>query len=108
MKLRSSFESGEAHGKPVTIWSIFGAIWRVKCGAAQTFQSIEHWTIVPSQQAIRDMQLIIWVNTNQMGIERSVMKFRKWNPVRDDGLTEPLVLVLDDVRSIQQERFWNA
>jgi len=54
------------------------------------------------------MQSVVRVDSNQMRIERSVMKFREWYPIRHRGLTKLFMLVLDYMRSIQQYRFWDA
>jgi hypothetical protein len=40
-----------------------------------SLESFEHRAIVPPEQPLRHMQPIVWINTDQMGVERSVMDF---------------------------------
>jgi hypothetical protein len=71
-------------------------------------QGFEHGAIVLRQQAARNMQTIIRVDTDQMRVERSVMNFGR-DAIGHNGLPELFVLVGDDDLSCQSwnERMWS-
>ena len=48
------------------------------------------------------MQPVIGVDANQIRIENSVVDFGKRNAIGDYGLSEPFILVFNDVRRVQQ------
>ncbi len=76
--------------------------WQMDGPAIQSLQRFEHRAIVLPEQPIRDMQPIVGVNADQMGVERCMMNFRKRDAVRYYWLAELFVLVRDDVGRIEQ------
>jgi hypothetical protein len=80
----------------------------VKAATSQLLQGFKHRAIAPGQQSLGNMNSVIGVDANQVGVERRVMNLGKWNAVRDDRLAERFVLVGDDVCGIQQQWLWQA
>ena len=66
----------------------------------EPLQRVEHRTIVLCQQAARNMKSIVGIDADEMCVERGVMNFGQRDAVRHHGLTEPLVLVGDDVGGV--------
>ncbi len=54
-----------------------------------------------TEQALRNVQPIIWVDPDQVRIERGVMDLGEREAVGDDRLAEALVFVGNDVRRIE-------
>ena len=76
--------------------------------AVQPLQGFEHRAVVLPQQPLGHMQPIVRIDADQMRIEGGMMNFRERNAVGNDRLAEPLVLVRDDVRGVQQQRLGQA
>ena len=51
---------------------------------------------------LRNVQSVVRIDADQVGIERCVVKLGKRQTVRNDGLAQQLVLVRDDVGSVEQ------
>jgi len=51
------------------------------------------------------MQAVIWIDPDQMRVERRVMNLGHGEAVRNYGMAETLVLVRHNVRRVQQQRF---
>ena len=73
--------------------------------AIYLLEGFEHQAVVLVEQSVRDMQSIVGIDPDQMGIEGGMMDFGEWQAVRDDGLPQPFILVGNDVRGIKQPLF---
>ena len=108
MGSRRRVEPLEPHHKTVPNWAIFDPSRQTDGSAVQPFQSFEHWAVILPEQSRRHVQVIVWVDTNQMRVEGSVMDFGERDAIGNDRLAKALVLVHDDVRCAQQQRLWQA
>ena len=102
---RHRLESLEAQREPIAIRTVLETAWQVDGSAVQPLQGLKHRAVVLPKQSLGHMQSIVRVDADQMSVERGVMNLRKRNAVRNDRLAETLILVRDDVRGIQQQRF---
>jgi|SRR6516164_1301327 hypothetical protein len=57
------------------------------------------------EQPIRDLNSVIGVDADQVGVESRVMELGQRQSVRDDRLPKLLVCIHDDVRGIEQLGF---
>ena len=51
------------------------------------------------------MDTVVGIDSDEVAVEGSVVNLREWQSIADHRLSKCLVLVLDDVRGIQQHRF---
>ena len=62
--------------KPISVGSILSALRQVQQPALQIFQGLEYRAVVLRQQALRDVYLEVWIDTEQMSIERGMVNLR--------------------------------
>ena len=68
-------------------------------------ERLQYRTVMLVKQPIRHVQSIIWIDADQVCIERRVMDLGQRQAIRHDRLPKPLVLVRYDVRSVEQSLF---
>jgi hypothetical protein len=81
----------KAECKAVAVWPVLHTTRQVNGFTLQSFKGFEHWAITPYQQPIRNVQPVVWINTDEMRVERRMMNLGKRNAVRDYGLAELFV-----------------
>lgn len=69
-------ETCESHGKPISIGEILRAIWQMNRVSMEPLQRLQHRPIVLRQQAVRNMESIVGIDADQMGVEGGMMNFR--------------------------------
>ena len=55
-------------------------------------KGFEHWAIPSRQQSLGNLQPVVWIDADEMRVERRMMNLGKRNAVRDYGLAELFVL----------------
>jgi hypothetical protein len=60
--------------------------------------------IMDFEQPVRDVDAEIWVNPDQVGIERRMMDLGQRQAIRDDRLPQLLIGIHDDVSGTEQTR----
>ena len=103
--LRHLLETLEANRKPIPIRSVLNPVRQMEGFAIYLLEGFEHQAVVLVGQSVRDMQSIVGIDPDQMGIEGGMMDFGEWQAVRDDGLPQPFILVGNDVRGVEQPLF---
>ena len=81
MASRRRLEPLEPHCKTVPIWAVFYPPRQMEGSAIQPFESFEHLAVVLPEQAPRHVQTVIWVDSDEMRVERGVMDFRERDAV---------------------------
>jgi hypothetical protein len=76
--------------------------------AVQSFQSFEHRAVMLPDQSCRHVQAIVRVDPDQMRVKGGMMDFRERDAIGNHRLAQALILVRDDVRSVQQQRLRQA
>ena len=84
--LRHLLETLEANRKPIPIRSVLNPVRQMEGFAIYLLEGFEHQAVVLVEQSVRDMQSIVGIDPDQMGIEGGMMDFGEWQAVRDDGL----------------------
>src|SRR5437879_10511332 len=74
----------------------------------QALQSLQGGAVFLMQHAVRYMNLEVWIDSDQLRVESRVMCFRERDAVLHHRLPELLVLVLDDMRGVEQHRLAQA
>ena len=95
--LRRRLETLEANRKPIPIRPVLSPVRQMEGFAIYLLEGFEHRAVVLVEQSVRDMQSIVGIDPDQMGIEGGMMDFGERHAVRDDGLPELLVLIGNDV-----------
>jgi hypothetical protein len=72
---RRRLEPVEPPRKSVTIRAILDASRQMYGSTIQSLQSFEHRSIILTEQPIGDMQALVGVNADQMGVKSCVMDF---------------------------------
>ena len=103
--LRRRLETLEANRKPIPIRPVLSPVRQMEGFAIYLLEGFEHRAVVLVEQSVRDMQSIVGIDPDQMGIEGGMMDFGERHAVRDDGLPELLVLIGNDVRGVEQPLF---
>jgi hypothetical protein len=70
--------------------------------AVQPLDCLKHRPVSLREQAFRNMQSIVGVDSDEMGVKGGVVNFRERNAVADYRVTKQLVLIFDDVSSVEQ------
>ena len=101
---RHRLEALEAQRQTVAIRAVLDPTRQVYDPAVEPLQGFEHRAIFLPEQPLGNMQPIVRVDPDQMGVECGVMDFRERDAVGNYRLAKPLVPVRDDVGRIQQQR----
>ena len=72
---RRSPEAIEPQSETVAIRLILSPLRETKQPAIQSLDGLEHRPILLGEETFGDVQPIVWVDANQVGIEGSVMDF---------------------------------
>lgn len=94
--LGSRLELLEPHRQPVSIRPVLAARWEIDAIRVQPLQRLRRRPVPLAQDLLGNVDAEIWIDADQMRVERGVMRLRKRN--------EPLVPVLDDVRCVEEQR----
>ena len=97
-------EAFKAHGKSGSVGEILGATWQVNSVAVEPLKRVEHGTIVLGQQPLGNMKPIVRIDVDKVGVEGGVMNFGERDAIGHDGLSEPLMLIGNDVSGIEEKR----
>ena len=103
--LRHRLETLEANRKPIPIRPVLSPVRQMEGFAIYLLEGFEHRAVVLVEQSVRDMQSIVGIDPDQIGIEGGMMDFGEWQAVRDDGLPQPFILVGNGVRGVEQPLF---
>ena len=98
--LRRSLEALEPHRKSVPVRAVLGTAWQVDGPPIEAFQGVKHRTVALTQQAVSNMQAVVWVDADQMGVKGRMMDFRQRKAIGYHRLAEPFVLVRDDMSCV--------
>ena|SRR4051794_13445541 len=99
-------EAFKAQSEPIPIGKVPDAIWQMYRAAMEPLEGFKHWAIVLSEQALGYMEPIVGIDADQMGVKGGMMDFRQRDAVGHDWLSEPLVLVGDDVGGVKEQGLW--
>ena len=91
----------ESDCEPVAVGAVLSTARKVQRASVEPFQSFEHRTIVLGQQPVGDMQPVIGINTDQMRVNGRMMNLGEGNAIGHHWLTEQLILVRNDMSSVQ-------
>ena len=105
MESRSFHERLEPQRQAIAIWPILWSAWPVQDPPIQSLERFEHGPVGLREEAFGNMNPVVWIDTDQMGVERRMVDFGKRDSIGHDRMPEPLVLVRDDMGCIQQQRF---
>ena len=72
---RRSPETIEPQSEPVSIRLVPNPLRKAKQSSVQPFNRLQHRPILLGEEAFGDVQPIVWVDANQVGIEGGVMDF---------------------------------
>ena len=62
--------------RPISVRAIPVPIWQVKLGGVQPLERLQHRPVGLAEQSFGDVNSIIGIDADEMGVERSVMDFR--------------------------------
>jgi hypothetical protein len=100
-----SAEAGEAQRKAIPIRAIGIALGTPKLSARQSLEALlEHWAVVHRQQGFADVNSVVRINTDQVGVEGCMMQFRKRQSVGHNGLAEFGVDIGHDMSGVEEAR----
>ena len=91
----------EPQREPVSIRVVLSPLRKAQQSAVQPFDRLQHRPILLSEQTLRDVQSVVWIDSDQVGVEGGMMDFRKRDAVANHRLTKQFVLILDDVSSVE-------
>ena len=100
---RRRLEPLEPQRKPISVRLVLHAVRQMDRATIQPLQGFEHRPVVLPQQPLGHMQPIVRVDADQMRVERRMMNFRERDAVRNHRLAELLILVRDDMGSVEQQ-----
>ena len=76
--LSHRLEPLEADREPVAIRPVLDPVRQMQGFAIQLLEGFQHRTVLLIEQSVRDMQPIIGIDADQMGIEGGMMDLGEW------------------------------
>jgi hypothetical protein len=103
--LRCSLEFLEPDRQPISIRTILTPPWQLDHLPGDPLQpEFEKRAVMDFGQPVGDMNSVIGVDADQVGIEGRMVDLGQRQPIRDNRLAKLLVRVHDDVSGIEQPR----
>ena len=59
----------------------------------QALECLQHGSVVLRSQSLGYMHLVVWIDADEVGVERGVMDLREWDAVGHDRLPQPVVMI---------------
>jgi hypothetical protein len=97
-------ENFVAHRQPLPIRHISLPSRQLSHPAIELLQRLQLRAVFQAQQPVGDVDAVIGVDADEMGVEGGVVDFREGETVRDHRLAHEFVAVIDDVGGIEQQR----
>ncbi len=82
---RRRLEPLEPQDETIPVGIILGTGWQVEGPPVQLLEGLEHLAVMLIEQAFRNVQPVIWVDPDQVCIERGVMDLGEWRPLETIG-----------------------
>jgi hypothetical protein len=96
-------------GKPLTVRVIDRSARHDEGSSRNRFDPLlKQRTVIHVQERIADVDLVVWIEADEVQIEGSMMELRKRQAVRDNGLAAFLISITNNMGSIQEARFGQA
>jgi hypothetical protein len=82
----------KGESEAVAVWPVLHTTRQVNVFTLQSFKGFQYRAIPSLQQSLGNLQPVVWIDADEMRVERRMMNLGKRNAVRDYGLAELFVL----------------
>jgi nucleoside-diphosphate-sugar epimerase len=105
----SGLKTFEPLGQPISIRIVDGPMGQTDRLPGHCFDPMfEQRAIVDREERLTDVDTIVRIDSDQMGVKRSMMNLGQRQSIGHHWLTSVLVLVADDVGGVEQSWLWHA